>query len=457
MNSFAFSILLFSIGSIFMAIQILVRRRDNAGVIYFFLSGLYFIWGITFALMLTGNLPYDISLMLTRISNIAAAFIPVTWLYFCLVYTNRMSANKTIFFLLYLIPCGIAAVGFSDAFIPGLRSIVGFKYYAIAGFVYNFHLSIYFVITPIGFYQLWRSIQSLSGEERSRQLKFLMVSLLGYFGGGLSFFPVYDIAVPQYGLFLLPMYPFGKAYFMGSSGLLFDEERIAQAAHKDKLAALGILTASINHEIRAPLFLMRALVDTEAKGSLLQTRLSDQINRITAIVSRLTHFAKKGVEEAAKIEALDLKEVLSDICPLFQHQINYQSIEYVQNIPADLPKLMADRRYLEEILFNLILNACQALKNTPNPKIILTASDRGGGRQSSGYGPSEIEISISDNGPGISKDQLKNIFKPFHTTKQEGTGLGLYITKQLVEKCDGKIEIKAEPDSGAQFLLQFKS
>ena len=275
MNSFAFSILLFSIGSIFMAIQILVRRRDNAGVIYFFLSGLYFIWGITFALMLTGNLPYDISLMLTRISNIAAAFIPVTWLYFCLLYTNRMSANKTIFFLLYLIPCGIAAVGFSDAFIPGLRSIVGFKYYAIAGFVYNFHLSIYFVITPIGFYQLWRSIQSLSGEERSRQLKFLMVSLLGYFGGGLSFFPVYDIAVPQYGLFLLPMYPFGKAYFMGSSGLLFDEERIAQAAHKDKLAALGILTASINHEIRAPLFLMRALVDTEAKGSLLQTRLSD--------------------------------------------------------------------------------------------------------------------------------------------------------------------------------------
>ena len=471
MNPYSFSVLVFAIGSIFMAIQILVRRRDAAGVIYFFLSTLYCVWGVGYALCISGSLSYDISLTSVRIANAVAAYIPITWLYFCLVYTRRMQAANWKYFLLYLIPVVVSAGAFSEYLFSGLRPIVGFKYYPIAEFLCNIHISIYFVVTPIGFYQLWKSIQNLSGEERSRQIKFLIVSFLGYLGGGLSFFPAYDIAIPQYGLFLLPLYPFGKAYFMGSSGLLFDEERLAQAAHKDKLAALGILTASINHEIRGPLFMLRGVIETETDINRAKEKILPQIERVTDIVSRLVHFAKKGVDEAAKMEPLDLKEVLLDIRPLFQHQLNYQHIEYAQDISANLPKVMADRRYLEEILFNLILNACQALRNISNPKIELSANvsrstshepratnlGRKRGSWSVDRGTSEIEISISDNGPGISPEQAKHIFKPFHTTKSEGTGLGLYITKQLVEKCSGKIEVRSEPGKGAKFIASFRS
>jgi len=469
MNPYAFSVLIFAIGSISMAIQILVRRKDSAGVIYFFLSLMYCAWGVGFALCISGNLSYDVSLVTIRIANAVAAYIPITWLYFCLVYTRRMSATNWKYFLLYLAPLIVSTGIFSNHLFSGLRPIVGFKYYPIAEFLCNIHISIYFVVTPIGFYQLSRSIQGLTGEERSRQIKFLMVSFLGYLGGGLSFFPAYGIAIPQYGLFLLPLYPFGKAYFMGSSGMLFDEERMAQAVHKDKLAALGILTASINHEIRSPLFVMRGAVEMGSDANQIREKVLPQIDRITGIVSRLTHFAKKGVEENAKIEAIDLKEVLADIRPLFQHQLSFQHIEYTQEIPNDLPKLFADRRYLEEILFNLILNACQALRETQNPKIVLTGSvlaergltpmvlSRSASRQSLSVSPPSITIAIEDNGPGIAPDQLKTIFKPFHTTKQEGTGLGLYITKQLVEKCGGKIEVESELGNGAKFIVRLNS
>ncbi len=162
---------------------------------------------------------------------------------------------------------------------------------------------------------------------------------------------------------------------------------------------------------------------------------------------------------------MDLKEVLTDIRPLFQHQINYQGIQYLQEIPANLPKILADKRYLEEILFNLILNACQALKSVSQPTIKLSAAtlehhrlktkDNRLGSRASGLGPA-IVVTIADNGYGISSDQLKNIFKPFHTTKSEGTGLGLYITKQLIEKCNGKIEISSVPKKSTNFKIYFR-
>ena len=295
---------------------------------------------------------------------------------------------------------------------------------------------------------------------------------LGFLGGSLTFPPVYGVALPQYGLWIMPLYPLFMAISIMKYGLL-TEENLVLVAHKDKLAALGVLTASINHEIRSPLFMLRGTIETSTNPET-KAKLLCQIDRLTDIVSRVTHFAKKGVDEAAKIEALDLKEVLTDIRPLFQHQLNYQHIEYQQEIPADLPKVMADRRYLEEILFNLILNACQALKNTPDPKINLSAHAekmsfprpvvsiveprRESSRRSlvSSLTPA-ITITIEDNGPGISSEQIKHIFKPFHTTKTEGTGLGLYITKQLVEKCGGKIEVKSEIGKGAKFTVRLNS
>ena len=479
MNLYAFSLLVFGIVSFSVGFQVLVRRKDKLGFLYFSLSLFYAWWGIFCALCISGIFPYSASLFLARFHNLGALFIPVSWLHFVLVYTNYK--NLSCVKWTYLAPLLIGAFFNTDFFIPAIRATPQFPFYAVAGPLFYLSAALFSCLVPFSFYILMKDYLLAKGVDRSNKGIFIIVSLIGYVAGGFTFLPCFGFYFPQNCLVLMPLYPFGLAYFMTETGLL-SVESFAQAAHKDKLAALGMVTASMNHEIRSPLFLMRGMIETEGKDSDLGKKLLSQINRVTEIVSRLTHFAKKGVDEEAKIEAIDLKEILSDIRPLFQHQLNYQNIEYTQDTPVDLPKVMADRRYLEEILFNLILNACQALKNTQSPTIKLSArilkdhrqqtkdnrlsdslspksrgSSHSFGLQSSVFSPSEIEISISDNGPGIAPDQQKNIFKPFHTTKSEGTGLGLYITKQLVEKCGGKIEVQSELNTGAQFSVNLKA
>ena len=465
MNIYSFAILVFAIVSFSVGFQVWVRRKDQIGSLYFALSLLYAWWGIFCALCISAIFPYEKALFFARFHNLGALFIPICWLHFVCVYTGNKCSKKIKW--LYLLPAVIGFFFNTKYFVSGLIKTSQFAYYAEAGPLFYFHAMLFAIFVPLSFYVLFADWHQAKASERNNKLIFILVSLVGYVAGGFTFLPCFGIDFPQHGLILMPLYPFCLAYFMSEKGLL-NTESIAQAAHRDKLAALGILTASVNHEIRAPLFVIRGTVETETDSSKIKERVISQVDRLTGIVSRLTHFAKKGVEEEAQIEPIDFKEVLADIRPLFQHQLNYQSIEFTQDIPADLPKVMADRRYLEEILFNLILNACQALKNAKQPAIKLSASweaeilsfprrrESSLGPLASGHQPA-IVITIADNGPGIPPDQLKNIFKPFHTTKQEGTGLGLYITKQLVEKCGGTIEAKSQQSSGAQFVVRFNS
>ena len=100
--------------------------------------------------------------------------------------------------------------------------------------------------------------------------------------------------------------------------------------------------------------------------------------------------------------------------------------------------------YLEEILFNLLVNASQAIKETMKPgEIKMTALQE----------QSRVLIKVSDNGSGIPEDQIQNVFRPFHTTKEEGTGLGLYVTQQLVEKLGGRVKVKSTVSKGTTFTI----
>jgi uncharacterized protein YqgC (DUF456 family) len=105
------------------------------------------------------------------------------------------------------------------------------------------------VVVPLGFLQLAKKIQEVPETEKEQVLGLFWAALIGYIGGSLTFFPIYGIRLPQYGMFLTPIYPFVVAYFLVRRGL-FDVEELAQAAHRDKLTAIGVLAASINHEVR---------------------------------------------------------------------------------------------------------------------------------------------------------------------------------------------------------------
>ena len=137
--------------------------------------------------------------------------------------------------------------------------------------------------------------------------------------------------------------------------------------------------------------------------------------------------------------------MLENILPLVRHELVLDKIQLIQNIPSNLLPIRADRRHIEEILFNLIVNACQAMK------------EKGGRIEVSAEQYKEIvKVKIDDSGPGISSEQLRRIFEPFYTTKEEGTGLGLHVVKQLIERNGGSISVKSKIGFGTVFLLEFR-
>lgn len=285
----------------------------------------------------------------------------------------------------------------------------------------------------------------------------------------------------------MPAYPFVFAYFMIKQGL-FDVEELAQAAHRDKLMAIGVLAASINHEIRSPLFLIKGsaenclekqkegLLSEPAeviqKGNEALQKNIEQADRALDIIKRLSSFAKAGVESKLKIEPVSIADVIENVLPLVRHELTIHQIRFQKEIPENIPKVLADALCLEEIFFNLIVNACQALKEKPDNReirIMAKTGDSGLGTSPSFFSDLRIPspclsgrqadervpviVTIQDNGPGIPEDKINDVFRPFYTTKAEGTGLGLYVVKQLIEKNRGRIEVQSAQGVGATFVI----
>ncbi len=272
----------------------------------------------------------------------------------------------------------------------------------------------------------------------------------------------------------MPLHPFIIAYLI-SRKQLFSVEELAQAVHNDKLAAIGILSASINHELRNPLYIIKNFAESLLINSRegvykdmpsLQSKMNDTLERVVRqsdnamkIVGRLTAFAKKKSDEGFRMEAVSLPQILADLDILIRCEIEIHKIQIVQDIPENLPLIWADPSHLEEILLNLILNAYQVLKTystETHKQIRISAQTEGTDNKSLSVPSPKIQIVIKDNGPGISSEDLPNIFKPFYTRKREGLGLGLYITKQLVEKNQGTIKIQSQIGRGASFILEFQ-
>jgi signal transduction histidine kinase len=345
--------------------------------------------------------------------------------------------------------------------------------------------AVYFTgVIFVGFLILIFRMNQTKGKERKQLFGFILATSLGFVGGGLTLPPVFGMEVPQYAIFLMPLYPFLTAFFMMKKGL-FDLDDLAQAAHRDKLTAIGVLAASINHEVKNPLFVIKGLAESclerqkegifstekkviESANDAMQ-RSIEQADRAMDIIKRLSLFAKAGIEGEMKFESVSVSEVMENILPLVRYELAVHSITLTRDIPKDLPDVHADRRYLEEIFFNLIVNAIQALRGRPKPgEIKITAREGDSGLETRNSSCSNnrvssyeervpVIITIQDNGPGIPADKLKDVFRPFYTTKAEGTGLGLYITQQLVEKIGGRIAVESQAGMGTTFTVALKA
>ena len=162
----------------------------------------------------------------------------------------------------------------------------------------------------------------------------------------------------------------------------------------------------------------------------------------------LTSFVKtyKSLTQIPKPHFTDL-----NICQLFEHietllkeDLNSKHIDFIQNCNTNI-LINADEKLIEQVLINLIKNASDALINTVNPQIKLITE-----RQNE-----KLYIKVIDNGPGISSEVIENIFIPFFTTKEKGSGIGLSLSRQIMYLHGGNISVKSEPNVQTTFTLSF--
>jgi len=145
--------------------------------------------------------------------------------------------------------------------------------------------------------------------------------------------------------------------------------------------------------------------------------------------------------EGLKRPSYKLSEVVEGVLLVLGHEAKKNGVTISSQIPEDLPRVRAADGALQEVFFNLIHNALQAMPKGGSLSLLA----RPGKNQS-------IEVTIADTGPGIPKDIMDKVFEPFYTTKQSGTGLGLPIVKKRLEEMEGRIDLKTGP-AGTRFIL----
>jgi signal transduction histidine kinase len=234
------------------------------------------------------------------------------------------------------------------------------------------------------------------------------------------------------------------------NAMFFEELRTNEAymVQSEKLASLGQLASGMAHEIHNPLTIISGeaqLYLERFKGhnvkvdGVLQS-IIEECNRAADITRRILRFAKPAPPEVAGV---DLKATVEESLALAGYQVRMERIERTVSLPEGLPKVRSNQNQLQEVLLNLILNACQAM-GEKGGKLALSAVANG----------SHVVLKVADTGPGIPANAVRKVFDPFYTTKPSGTGLGLFVSQRIIKSHGGAIELDSEVGRGTCFTIQ---
>ena len=231
----------------------------------------------------------------------------------------------------------------------------------------------------------------------------------------------------------------------------------AQLVRSEKLATVGQLTASIAHEVNNPiaviqgnLDLVRELLGADAARVATELKLVDeQIERMRLIVTQLLQFARP-TEFAGYVESVDPARVVEDCLLLVSHLLAKTQIVVERDLRAT-PTVAINRPELQQVLVNLMVNAIHAMEGGGS----LVLGTRVSGLDGAGDGV--VEITIADSGPGLTPEVMAQLFQPFVTRKRDGTGLGLWISRGIVERYGGDIVAHNRSQGGACFTVRLKA
>ena len=227
----------------------------------------------------------------------------------------------------------------------------------------------------------------------------------------------------------------------------------AELAHVNRVATMGELTASLAHEVNQPIaaavtdantcfrWLARDHPDVE-EARAAAARVVKDTTRAAEIISRVRQLFKKSASER---ELVDANEVIPRMIALLYGEAAQYNISVRAELAADLPQVIGDRVQLQQVLMNLIVNSIDAMKDVDGPRELVISSQR--------TENAEVLVSVIDTGVGLPQQQASQIFNAFFTTKNHGTGLGLRISRSIVESHGGRLWAADNPPRGASFYF----
>src|SRR5215216_2116721 len=226
------------------------------------------------------------------------------------------------------------------------------------------------------------------------------------------------------------------------------EEKLNQS---ERAAAIGRLTQSVAHEIRNPLNVINLSIDhvSSKYGPEDETRrkqftrmlssIKDEIERLKRMVNDLLNYGRPA---RLAVETVDMRKLMKETMALISPQADVQGVEMTLEADDTPAEVRGDRERLKSSLSNLAINSLQAMPTGGHLNVSVARED--------GY----VKVSLRDTGVGISEDALAKIFEPYFSTKQTGFGLGLAVTKTIIEEHQGSIEVNSELNRGTTFVVK---
>jgi C4-dicarboxylate-specific signal transduction histidine kinase len=231
-----------------------------------------------------------------------------------------------------------------------------------------------------------------------------------------------------------------------------EREKLAQLeadlAHINRVSTLGEMAASLAHEIKQPI----AAVITSANSCVewlaheppnldraraAAARIDKYGNRAAEIIDRMRSFYKKSPPQR---ELVDVNGIIQEMLTLLEGEAARHSIAMCTDLSAKLPKIMVDRVQLQQVFMNLMLNAIEAMKDSAGELTVKSELQDG-----------QLQFSVSDTGVGLPTEKMDRIFSAFFTTKTQGSGMGLAISRSIVESHGGRLWGTANDGRGATF------